>query len=152
MSFEYELWTDGGFNWSSGKGAFAFVLLRVDGLSKSVVSVERELLKENATCNRAEFLGFIKGVEYLFGSHDDVTFVRCYSDSSLLVNTFNSWMHKWLASPKKFEKKKNQDLVLRLYELHTSFGSKIKLSWVKGHSGLVYNELCDKLCNELIGH
>lgn len=73
-----------------------------------------------------------------------------YSDSAYCINTFNDWMYRWkknnwlLTGSKKPTPPENLDLV-KLYYNYINKGYKINLQKVKGHSGVEWNELADKL-------
>ena len=70
-----------------------------------------------------------------------------YSDSAYCVNTFNDWMFRWaknnwIKSDKKIPE--NLDLMKAYYE-HYMKGYRIDLRKVKGHNGVKWNEVVDKL-------
>ena len=70
-----------------------------------------------------------------------------YSDSAYCVNTFNDWMFRWaknnwIKSDKKIPE--NLDLIKAYYE-HYMKGYRIDLRKVKGHNGVKWNEVVDKL-------
>ncbi len=65
-----------------------------------------------------------------------------YTDSRYVADAIEKgWLFDW--EKKGFKKKKNPDLwrrFLKVYRKH-----KVKFVWVKGHSNISENEICDKL-------
>ena len=74
-----------------------------------------------------------------------ITEIEVISDSQYVVHGASDWLQKWKLNNWKGAggKVKNRDL----WESLDSYiqKSKIKFTWVKGHNGLLYNEICDKL-------
>ena len=147
-----KLYTDGCCEPNPGSGSWAYTILNEDESSiiKSGTGYEKE-----TTNNRMEYMALIEGIRYA-NEISKVDEIVAYSDSQLLVNTFNEWMHKWetknwirSSKGKKLEIK-NLDLVKELFELKSKSRIKIKLNWVKGHSGNKWNEYCDLLCSQTI--
>ena len=76
-----------------------------------------------------------------------------YSDSAYLINGITSWINSWRINNwmnSKKEPVKNQELWKILDELLDDFKKKYNVSFkkVRGHSGIYWNEVCDKLANE----
>ena len=65
-----------------------------------------------------------------------------YSDSKYVIDSVEKgWVFGW--QKKDFKGKKNQDLwkrFLKIYKQH-----QVEFTWVKGHAGNKYNEVCDAL-------
>jgi ribonuclease HI len=65
-----------------------------------------------------------------------------YSDSKYVIDSVEKgWVFGW--QKKGFKGKKNPDLwkrFLLIYKQH-----QVKFTWVKGHAGNKYNEVCDVL-------
>ena len=75
-----------------------------------------------------------------------------YSDSAYAVNTFNSWMfswaqNNWIKSDGKTPE--NLELIRAYYDWYQK-GFRIELKKIKGHCGIKYNELADKLATNKI--
>ena len=74
------------------------------------------------------------------------------SDSTYVVNCFRDrWWEGWLARDWKNSAKKpvaNRDLWEPLIDAYRADPSRIRFSWVKGHSGDVMNDLVDRLAVE----
>lgn len=134
------LYSDGSFR-KPNKGAYALCLTWNE---QSLIIFEDIL---NTTINRMELLGLITGLETLTRP----CVVNFFSDSQYVVNTIaQGWIYKWAARGWKTGSRspvKNQDLMERLLAqlaIHT-----VNAVWVKGHSGVPQNELCDELAQHL---
>lgn len=125
---------------TNNSGGFGVVILDNDLNVIDAVS-HTEL---NTTNNRME----LKAIAYAFikyGSKTNPPLV--YSDSAYCVNTFNDWMFRWannnwIKSDKKVPE--NLDIIQCYYEWYQK-GYRINLQKVKGHSGVLWNELADLL-------
>lgn len=133
---KYTIYTDGAYSMQHNEGAFAYVIL-----NSVNTEVERKAYKiTNETNNRAELKAIIAAVNKL---PHDATEVLIYSDSQYALMTLSgNWKHK-----------NNHDL----FETWDKVINKrpdmiIFFEWVKGHNGNVYNELCDQLCNDVLGY
>ncbi len=93
-----------------------------------------------------EMLAAIVGLEALKRTSQ----VTVYSDSSYLVRAMEQgWATKWQANGWKRNKREmalNPDLWERLLALCQDHD--VEFKWVKGHSGNVENERCDRLATE----
>jgi len=121
-----KIYTDGASIPNPGKGGWSAIILFEDR------QIETFGCEEKATSNRMEMMGAIKGLEFL----REPARVEIYSDSMYLVKTMNDG----------WKRKKNKDLWIRLD--NAIKGHKVSFIWVKGHSGLVLNELADSLANK----
>jgi ribonuclease HI len=78
--------------------------------------------------------------------------VEVRSDSTYVVNCFRDrWWERWLAKGWINSQRKpvaNRDLWEPLVELYQARAREIRFSWVKGHSGDVWNDLVDRLAVE----
>lgn len=133
---EYKIYTDGAYSQKNNEGAFAYVILNVED-----AEVERMAYRiTDETNNRAELKAIVTAVHRL---PKDATKVTIYSDSQYALNTLSGeWSHS-----------NNHDLFKVWYKVldeHTDL--KINYEWVKGHDGNVYNELCDQMCNDVLGY
>lgn len=119
-------YTDGSCSCNpGGVGAWGYVVVEREEPIKMKTGFEL-----TTTSNRMELLGIINAIE------DNPLIEDVVSDSQYAVNCLSG---KWKA-------KANLDLVLKGKELVQS--RKINLHWVRGHSGVKFNELADALCNE----
>ena len=114
------------------EGASAYVILDDD---KNII--ERNAFKiVKETSQRAELKAIIAAVMKIpAGSKADI-----FTDSEYSNNILSG---KWQPS-------KNIDLIDK-YRQHSE-SKDITFNWVKGHSGDLYNEMCDDMCNQCVGY
>jgi ribonuclease HI len=130
---EIIIYTDGAAKGNPGNGGYGTIL--ISGKFRKELSEGYKL----TTNNRMELLAVIVGLEALKTENNDVTI---YSDSKYVIDSIEkNWIVNWLKTD--FKGKKNKDLWLQL--LQTYKKQKVKFVWVKGHSGNIENENCDKL-------
>jgi len=130
---EIIIYTDGAAKGNPGNGGYGTIL--ISGKFRKDLSEGYRL----TTNNRMELLAVIVGLEALKTENNDVTI---YSDSKYVIDSIEkNWIVNWLKTD--FKGKKNKDLWLQL--LQTYKKQKVKFVWVKGHSGNIENENCDKL-------
>ncbi len=146
---EVIIYTDGGARPNPGYGAWAAVLICNNPEAyKEIYGSEKD-----TTNNRMEMTAVIRALEILrFPCR-----VEIYTDSSYIADAFNcGWIEKWFRGvnlhdlSEKNERlntvlitRPNADLwleMLRLTKRHS-----VHFNWVKGHSGLRFNERCDEL-------
>lgn len=126
---DFEAWTDGSCNNLSpyGEGGAAYVVLKDGALIH-----EATYGRAGTSNNRMELLAIISAVNWIPANSS----VTVFSDSRYAINVLSG---KWKA-------KTNTDLV-RLYDTVVSKLSEIRFEWVKGHSGLEWNEYVDELAS-----
>lgn len=131
---DYIIHTDGGYSQKYNVGAFAFVIC-----DKNDKEIKRRAWKiENETNNRAELKAIIAA---LYNLPNDAKNVIVISDSQYALNTCSGiW-----------KRKSNKDLFVIHDDIVKKRGLNVSYEWVKGHNGDYFNELCDKLCNEVVG-
>ncbi|TLD88677.1 ribonuclease HI [Helicobacter sp. MIT 05-5294] len=95
---------------------------------------------EFATNNQMELTALIRGLEAL----KEPCEVLVVCDSKYVLEGLNRWLPNWIQ--KDFKNVKNPEL-WRLY-LEVSKPHKIQVQWVKGHSGHIENEICDRIAKE----
>ncbi len=134
-----EAWTDGACSGNPGPGGYG-VVLRWNGH-------ERELSRgyRRTTNNRMEILAVIAVLESLAEPCE----VTIHSDSQYVVHAITQgWARKWRKNGwmrNKKEEALNPDLWTRLLDLLDRSGHKVKLTWLRGHSGHDENERADRL-------
>lgn len=130
-TYDYVAYTDGSCNNLSpyGEGGAAYVVLQ------NGVEVKRGAKGFiHTTNNRMEMLAIISAVNSV------------PAGSSILVHTDSQYCITVFAPGYKIKPAtKNADLIARWREV--SAGRHISLSWVKGHAGNEFNELCDRLAD-----
>lgn len=141
-SISVTLYTDGACSGNPGPGGWGCILIYGD--------YKRKLsgYENNTTNNRMELMAVIKGLECLVRP----VALTIITDSQYVKNAFTAgWLQNWKRNNWKTSTKedvKNKDLWLELsllVEKHV-----VTWQWVKGHSGNVYNDICDKIAREAI--
>ena len=104
---------------------------------------------DNVTNNQMELQAFLKTFELLDTKYKNNK-STIYSDSAYCINILTSWIYKWSQNNWKGSNKetiKNLDLIQSLYKYYNKdfFISQIDFVKVKGHSGIIGNELADAL-------
>lgn len=132
---DYIIHTDGAYSQIHNEGAFAYVMC--DG---NDIEIKRKAWKiSNETNNRAELKAIITAIYHL---PEDAKKVRVESDSQYALNTlFGGW-----------SRNKNQDLFEVFERIISEKDVEIEAKWVKGHNGDKFNEVCDQLCNDVLGY
>lgn len=129
-----ELWTDGSGTTRGNPGGWACVLCF------GPIPVTKELSggAVDTTNNRMELTAAIKGLQALKRPCE----VTVHTDSEYVGKAFPmGWVDRW--KHKKWKGVKNPDLWRELIEaVHPHM---VRWVWVPGHSGVEYNERCDKL-------
>ena len=146
-----EFFVDGACKGNPGPGGFGVVSLRTPETTgvKQVEYSYRESC-DNTTNNREE----MKAILHVFKLIEDKPNsepVIIYSDSAYCVNMINDWIWKWANNGWKNSKKQtveNLDLVLELYKYLTIDFFPCQVMKVKGHGGVMANELADALATK----
>ena len=138
---EITIYTDGGCSGNPGPGGWGVVVI-ADGIAKQLSGGDA-----HTTNNRMELtaaisaLSIVKNTPSFAGRK-----ISVHIDSQYVKNGITVWIKGWKAKGWKTadkKKKKNQDLWQLLDELNCSLD--VSWNWVKGHSGVEYNEICDQL-------
>ncbi len=133
-----EVFTDGSFR-PVGYGAYAFIVV-----DKGAITYEHVERVYNTTINKMELTAIAAALKHF----TEPSHLTIYSDSQYAVFSITRWSKAWknnnwmtsLGQPVK-----NKDIleeILELCKLH-----KVKVEWVRGHAGNVYNDACDKLAH-----
>ncbi len=134
-----QIFTDGGCSGNPGPGGWAFVVLENETLLSYSSGGELQ-----TTNNKMELTAVIKALETcnVLGVNE-----LCIStDSQYVKNGITSWIFNWKKNGWRTSSKdpvKNKELWIELDDLQSQFH--ITWIWVKGHSGIKYNEMCDTL-------
>ena len=131
----------------NSKGGFGIVIFNDDN---SIIDAYCEYFN-NVTNNQMELKAFLKTFELLNTKYKNNESI-IYSDSAYCINMLESWIFTWAANGWKNSKKetvKNLDIIKLIYEYYNIdfFISQITFSKVKGHSGILGNELADALAS-----
>ncbi len=131
------IYTDGACRGNPGPGGYGVVLLHGGHRKELSGGFAR------TTNNRMELLACIRGLEAL----KYPCLVDLYSDSRYVVDGIEKgWAARWQRNNwmrTKTEPAVNADLWQRLLELLAEH--RVRLHWVRGHSGNEENEVCDRL-------
>lgn len=136
---DFEVYTDGACSGNPGPGGWGYVILQNNDLFHEDCGGESQ-----TTNNRMEMTAVIRALRYLAPVPSEIII---YSDSAYLVQAFRlGWIQKWQRNGWKTATGQdvlNQDLWQELVLLTTIH----KVTWikVKAHSGIKWNERCDKL-------
>lgn len=121
-------YTDGSCDNLSAKraGGAAYIIFNED------MTLFRKASKgfEHTTNNRMELLAILSVVNAV----PEYSGVTIHTDSEYCITALNS------RNPKK-----NLDLIAKYHRLSKNIA--VKFEWVKGHSGNIYNEECDRMAN-----
>lgn len=138
-----KIYTDGGCFPNPGLGSFAYIVL-----DESETEIIRQSVKVDVetTNNRMEYKALIEAVKTCHVDDD----IELFTDSMLLVNTFNKWIVSWerrqWVRKKRAGEIKNLDLVKDIFEIKRSYQG-LKVFWIKGHSGHKWNDAVDEMCS-----
>jgi len=143
MNEVLNVWCDGACAGNPGPGGFAAAII----FKNSTVSFYSGY-NEYTTNNRMELSGFIHSLrltlnEVYNGFKGEVII---HTDSKYIENAINcGWLNKW--ARKGFVKIKNPDLWQEVYTVISKCDF-ITVKWVKGHSGIIGNDIVDRLAVE----
>ena len=135
---EVIIYTDGGYRAKDNIGSWGYYAV-CNGKVK-----EDAQYGPDVTNNQMELTAIIEALDML----NEECEVTIHSDSMYAVNGFNKWMEGWRRKgwvSSKGEPVKNIEYWKELYE-HKVY-HKVKLVWVKAHSGVAGNTRADYLCN-----
>ena len=138
---ENEFYVDGSASINPGPGGYGIVVIQGDEVVDTFVARE-----EYTTNNRME-LSAILAVMLKYGQKAPIPPPKVYSDSAYAINSLNTWMFDWAAQgwlKSNGKPPENLDLIKAYYDFYQK-GYRINLVKVKGHSGVKFNELADKL-------
>lgn len=146
---QVRVYTDGSCSGNPGPGGWAIVFnTDTDCITASGCEYE-------TTNNRMELTAMLRTLQRILrdGSTDNTYIV--FSDSAYVVNTINNqWLPKWCLNgwqTKSGSSVKNKDLWQQVHTCLSKLsaqGFDVTLQKVKGHAGITFNELVDKLARE----
>ena len=135
------IYTDGACSGNPGKGGWGVVIL--DNNKEILLNGGDQL----TTNNKMELTATIKALEYFEIKKDLII----YTDSKYVKDGIESWIINWKKNGWKTSTKKivkNKELWMQLDNLINKHN--VNWKWVKGHSGLEYNEKADELARKYI--
>ncbi len=134
-----KIYTDGSSLGNPGAGGWCTLL---------IYNNHQKLLKggkKYTTNNEMELKAVLEGLKALKQPVE----VYIYTDSKYVANGMNEWIYNWAKNNWKNSKKKDiehKQIWQQIYNLMKKH--KVKVIWIKGHSGHKENELCDKIAKE----
>lgn len=145
---DISIYTDGSLKQVGAKltfGGWAFLVIKDDKCVYGSSGGEN-----NTTNQRMELLAVIEALKYAAAKRRPHERVTIYSDSAYFVNCYNQdWYIKWQANGWQNANRKpvaNADLWQQIIPYFDNFWYSFKK--VPAHSGLFWNEYCDKLAQE----
>lgn len=129
----YTIYTDGGCDVNpGGKGGAACVIVDSDG------NVVRKCSEGYfaTTNNRMEMRAVMLGLAQVEPGSE----IHLYSDSQYTLNCLSG----------VWGRKKNTDLWRKMDRIISGYS--VETTWVRGHNGNEYNEMCDSMCTEAMQH
>lgn len=101
---------------------------------------------QEATNNIAELNALYKALK-LASNYETNEKILIFSDSKYSIDCITNWAYTWKNNgwTKKASQIKNLDLIIKTHELFEKLKTKIEISYVKGHNGILGNELADKM-------
>jgi len=129
-----EIFTDGSSLGNPGPGGWCAILRYKD--KEKIISGGEEF----TTNNKMELKAVIEALKALKMPCE----IELFSDSTYVLKGIDEWLEGW--KKKNFKNVKNVELWREFIEV--SKPHKIKVNWIKGHSGHKENEICDKIAKE----
>ena len=134
---EFVIYTDGAYSRQNNEGAFAYVILDDKGTVIKKVAYKCA----NETNNRMELKAIIAALYNLPNKEEQVNALVVSDSQYALCTLFGTWRRNI-----------NQDLFDVYERIIKERKIEIEWKWVKGHNGDYYNELCDTMCNQVLGY
>jgi len=150
MEASLKIFTDGGCSGNPGPGGWAFVMVLKTFQGDKIVA-ERKGGEKNTTNNRMELTAVIESLKALKAMNDVPGKAVVCTDSQYVQKGITDWIRKWKQNAWRTSDKKpvkNQDLWVELDSLAGEFS--LAWEWVRGHSGVEHNELCDRMTQQAI--
>jgi len=150
MEASLKIFTDGGCSGNPGPGGWAFIMVLDTFQGKKILSKQKGGEK-NTTNNRMELTAVIESLRALKTMDDVPSKAIVCTDSQYVQKGITEWILKWKQNSWRTSDKKpvkNQDLWIELDSLVREFS--LGWEWVRGHSGVEFNELCDRMTQEAI--
>lgn len=150
---ELTIYTDGGCSGNPGPGGWGCVIIEdIDSANPKEHCFSGG--DKNTTNNRMELMAAIMALSNVASNPQwKECKVHVFSDSQYVKNGITSWINNWKKNGWRTAAKKpvlNQELWIQLDALYNSLN--VEWSWVKGHAGVKYNEMCDQLCQVQINN
>lgn len=138
MEKELHIYCDGACSGNPGPGGWGAVLIWGDTIK------EISGAADHTTNNQMELRAAIESIK----SVKKKVKIVIHTDSQYVKNGITVWIKSWLKNNWNKGKVKNIELWKELLE--ESSKHEIVWKWVKGHSGVDYNERADRLATEAV--
>lgn len=149
---ELIIYSDGGCSGNPGPGGWGFVIVDTPGADHTSIETVRSGGEKMTTNNRMELTAVIEALRLVLATPVWASrTVAVYTDSQYVQKGISQWISGWKRNGWRTASKdpvKNQDLWVSLDEAAARLNP--RWVWVKGHAGIHYNEICDKLTQEEI--
>ena len=133
------IYTDGSCLGNPGKGGWAAIIF----MEEKKIKIKGG--KKNTTNNQMELMASIQALKKIPSGKK----IEIYTDSKYVKMGITEWIKNWKKNNWKTSSKKKVKNIELWKELdNLSEKHQIKWSWVKGHSGNVFNEEVDQLARE----
>jgi len=145
-----QIYSDGGCSGNPGPGGWAFVIV-CETFQGPVILAEKNGGEKITTNNRMELTAVIESLKAIISMDKMSQKAIIYTDSQYVQKGITEWILKWKKNAWRTSDKKpvkNQDLWTELDSLCCELSP--KWEWVRGHSGVEFNERCDRLTQEAI--
>ncbi|NCB02659.1 MAG: ribonuclease HI [Spirochaetia bacterium] len=136
------IYTDGGCSGNPGVGGWAYVIQGNPPITGSGSD-------PFTTNNKMELSAVIYALEYVLLNYSGSVNVELITDSQYVKQGISVWIHNWKKNGWKTASKspvKNKELWQTLDAISRELN--VTWKWVKGHSGVELNELCDTLVQQ----
>ena len=150
MEAPLSIYTDGGCSGNPGPGGWAYVIVTETPEGAEILAQHSGGEKET-TNNRMELTAVIQALKAIKKMDNIQAKTVIYTDSQYVQKGITEWIHKWKRNAWRTSDKKpvkNQDLWMELDTLSAEIS--LHWEWVRGHSGITYNEQCDRMTQKAI--
>lgn len=152
---QFTAYTDGACSGNPGPGGWAVVIDESQNMGLQQTEAVFGGYSEETTNNRMELTAALEALKYIVNEAAYVNDCSCsgiiYSDSAYVVNAMNNgWLMNWAANDwftKSGTRVKNSDIWREMYDCVVSAKDTLdsmKFYKVKGHSGVIMNEMADQ--------
>jgi len=139
------IYSDGGCVPNPGESGSGIAVFYND----EIISAFYGLYERESTNNIAELKALhnalIISKKYIENGTSSITIK---TDSQYSMNCLTLWIDGWIKNNWRNAKKepiKNKELIKESYQIYLTIKDKVKIDYVKGHAGILGNEICDYL-------
>ena len=139
------IYVDGSSRGNPGTGGFGVVIINNNKLEYAFSEQFN-----NVTNNQMELRAIIHALELIKERYPEEE-VIIHSDSAYCVNMCNNWIWTWSKNDWKNSKKQrveNYELVRKIWKFVSMEFPNFQIVKCSGHSGIIENELADRLANQ----